>query len=109
MNIGLIEAELITIQRSGESLVENLMALDTMAVELCKEYRLAQRELSEKIAKINDPSLSSEDKRRQWIRDNTIKEIQRADYLGDLVSLVKQRIELGTLLLSISGDVEITS
>ena len=84
----------------GDALMGQLAECEAWAGFVSLKYREAAEELSEMKGKFFDPSLSSEDKRKNAL-DRDVRAFQRAaDELSDLQDIIKRRISLGQSFLS---------
>lgn len=84
----------------GDKLMGQLAECEAWSGYVSLKYRQAAEELSEMKGKFFDPSLSSEDKRKNAL-ERDVRAFQRAaDELSDLQDIIKRRISLGQSFLS---------
>jgi len=84
----------------GDALMGQLAECEAWSGYVSLKYRQAAEELSEMKGKFFDPSLSSEDKRKNAL-ERDVRAFQRAaDELSDLQDIIKRRISLGQSFLS---------
>lgn len=84
----------------GDALMGQLAECEAWSGFVSLKYREAAEELSAMKGKFFDPSLSSEDKRKNAL-ERDVRAFQRAaDELSDLQDIIKRRISLGQSFLS---------